>query len=130
MRKIPLNTSRKRVALVLFMQGRGEMIEKIPQNISRIEETSSRYFEERGNFSTLDWRKRWQDWGNSLKYFKEKTALVLWILERADSIKEKSSKCFEEKMGALELLIWEKGDGIEEIPWNISNKEIALVFWI
>ena len=86
------------------MHGRGDMIEEIPQNISRIEETSSRYFEEGGNFSTLDSRKRWQDCGNSSEYFKEKTALLLWIWGRADSIKESSSKCFKEKNGCFRTL--------------------------
>ena len=72
------------------MPGGGDRIEEIPQNILR-------HYKERVNFSSLDSRKRWQDWGNSLEYFKEKTAFVLWIWGRADSIKENSSQCFKEK---------------------------------
>ena len=52
LRKIPQNVLRKIVALVLWIQGRGD----------RIEENSSKcmlkYFKEKGSFSTLDARKR------------------------------------------------------------------------
>ena len=43
---------RKIVAIVLWIWGRGV----------RIEDNSLKCFEENGSFSTLDLRKRWQDW--------------------------------------------------------------------
>ena len=48
LRKIPQNVLRKMVTLVLWILGRGD----------RIEENSSKCFEENGSFSTLDLRKR------------------------------------------------------------------------
>ena len=102
LRKIPQNVLRKIVALVLWIRGRGD----------RIEENSSKCFEKNGCFSSLDLRKRWQDWGKFLKMFRmvalvlwnwgEETglriivAIVLWIWGRGDRIEENSSKCFEE----------------------------------
>ena len=112
LRKIPHIVLRKMVALWLLIRGKG----------NRIEEIFSKLFEEilclvhrilgrggkvgeKGNISTFNFRKWWQDWG---KCFEENVTLVLLIWGRDDRIEDIFPKYFEENgsFSTLDLKRW------------------------